>query len=169
VTSTVQKQNRVRRPEWRCHMILNIITQHSSRRWCQLGAMAHTCNPRYWGGRNQEDHSSKPAGQIVLETLCQKTNHKKRAGGVAQGVDLEFKPQYHTERVGGCLRRLQQVKELVMWEFRSEACAKALGWSLLACGSRRGMCDRRWWRLSLCRASQATLFGFYAKQKSDRI
>jgi hypothetical protein len=36
-------------------------------------------------------------GQIVCETLSQKTLHKKikRAGGVTQGVSPEFKPQYH--------------------------------------------------------------------------
>jgi hypothetical protein len=33
-------------------------------------------------------------GQIVCQTLSQKTYHKKRAGGVAQGVGPEFKPQY---------------------------------------------------------------------------
>jgi hypothetical protein len=38
---------------------------------------AHTCNPSYSGGRDQEDQGSKPAGQIVLETLSQKTLHKK--------------------------------------------------------------------------------------------
>jgi hypothetical protein len=27
-----------------------------------------------------------------------KTNHQKRAGGVAQGVGPEFKPQYHKEK-----------------------------------------------------------------------
>jgi hypothetical protein len=31
-------------------------------------------------------------GQIVGETLSQKTQHKKRTGGVAQGVGLEFNP-----------------------------------------------------------------------------
>jgi hypothetical protein len=31
--------------------------------------VAHTCNPSYSGGRDQEDHSLKPAGQIVQETL----------------------------------------------------------------------------------------------------
>jgi hypothetical protein len=37
-------------------------------------------------------------GQIVCETLSQKKqNHKKRAGGVAQGVGPEFKPQYHNK------------------------------------------------------------------------
>jgi hypothetical protein len=34
-------------------------------------------------------------GQSVLKTLSQKNpSQKKRAGGVAQGVDPEFKPQY---------------------------------------------------------------------------
>jgi hypothetical protein len=33
-------------------------------------------------------------GQIVHETLSQKTCHKNRAGRVAQGEGLEFKPQY---------------------------------------------------------------------------
>jgi hypothetical protein len=33
-------------------------------------------------------------GQIVRETLSQKTHHKKRAGGVAQSEGPEFKPQY---------------------------------------------------------------------------
>jgi hypothetical protein len=32
-------------------------------------------------------------GQRVCETLSQKTLHKSRTGGVAQGVGPEFKPQ----------------------------------------------------------------------------
>jgi hypothetical protein len=32
--------------------------------------------------------------QIVLETLPQKNPSQQRAGGVAQGVDTAFKPQY---------------------------------------------------------------------------
>jgi hypothetical protein len=32
--------------------------------------------------------------QIVSKILSQKTPSQKRAGGVAQGVDPEFKPQY---------------------------------------------------------------------------
>jgi hypothetical protein len=27
--------------------------------------VAHTCNPRYSGGRDQEDHSSKPVHKIL--------------------------------------------------------------------------------------------------------
>jgi hypothetical protein len=38
--------------------------------------VAHACNPSYWGGRDQEDSSSKPARQIVRETLSQKTLYK---------------------------------------------------------------------------------------------
>jgi hypothetical protein len=33
-------------------------------------------------------------GQIVQETLSYKNTSQKRAGGVAQGVGPEFKPQY---------------------------------------------------------------------------
>jgi hypothetical protein len=33
-------------------------------------------------------------GQIVLETLSRKNQSQKRAGGVAEGVGPEFKPQY---------------------------------------------------------------------------
>jgi hypothetical protein len=36
--------------------------------------------------------------QIVLETLSQKTPSLKRAGGVAQGVGPEFKPQYRKNK-----------------------------------------------------------------------
>jgi hypothetical protein len=32
--------------------------------------------------------------QIVRETLSRKNPSQKRAGGVAQGIDPEFKPQY---------------------------------------------------------------------------
>jgi hypothetical protein len=34
--------------------------------------MAHACNPSYAAGRDQEDCSSKSAGEIVRETLSQK-------------------------------------------------------------------------------------------------
>jgi hypothetical protein len=40
------------------------------------------------GSKDQEDRSSKPA-QANSETVFQ-----KRAGGVAQGIGAEFKPQY---------------------------------------------------------------------------
>jgi hypothetical protein len=34
-------------------------------------------------------------GQIVYETYLENTHHKKRAGGVAQGIGPNFKLQYH--------------------------------------------------------------------------
>jgi hypothetical protein len=37
-------------------------------------------------------------GQMVLETLSRKKPSHKRAGGVAQGVGPEFKPQYHKKK-----------------------------------------------------------------------
>jgi hypothetical protein len=38
-------------------------------------------------------------GQTVQQTLSQKyPSHKKRAGGVTQGVGPEFKPQYCTKK-----------------------------------------------------------------------
>jgi hypothetical protein len=56
-------------------------------------SVAHACNPSYSGGRDQEDHSSKPANSLQDPTLT-KPITKKRAGRVAQGIDPEFKHQY---------------------------------------------------------------------------
>jgi hypothetical protein len=53
--------------------------------------VAHVYNPSYSGSRDQEDHSSKPA----WVNSSRDPISKKRAGGVAHGVGLEFKPQYH--------------------------------------------------------------------------
>jgi hypothetical protein len=55
--------------------------------------VAHACNPSCSGGRDQEDHRSKPE-QIVCKTLSRKNPSQKTVGGVAQGVGPEFKPQY---------------------------------------------------------------------------
>jgi hypothetical protein len=55
----------------RQHMLLFCPLLKSTISW------VHTCNPSYSGGRDQEDGSSKPDGQIVLETLSQKTHHEK--------------------------------------------------------------------------------------------
>jgi hypothetical protein len=58
--------------------------------------VAHACNPCYSGGRDQEDCSLKPAQGNSSRDFISKipTTKKKRAGGVAQGVGPEFKPQY---------------------------------------------------------------------------
>jgi hypothetical protein len=60
--------------------------------------VAYACNPSYSGGRDQEDHGSKPAWQIVYKTLSRKYPSQKRAGGVAQSVGPEFKTQYHKKK-----------------------------------------------------------------------
>jgi hypothetical protein len=46
-------------------------------------------------------------GQIVQETPSQKKTITKKAGGVAQGIGLEFKLQYHKKkkRHGECRER----------------------------------------------------------------
>jgi hypothetical protein len=57
--------------------------------------VAHVRNPSYSGGRDQEDLSSKPASaNSSRDPILKKKNHKKRSGGVAQGVGPEFEPQY---------------------------------------------------------------------------
>jgi hypothetical protein len=86
--------------------------------------VAHACNPRNSGGRDQEDHGSKPAwanssqGPISKKKKKTKNPTQKRVGGVAQvvktlplpppktagGVGLaedaepEFKSQHHTHK-----------------------------------------------------------------------
>jgi hypothetical protein len=50
--------------------------------------VVHTCNPSCSGGRNQENHSSKPARANNLRDLISKNPiRKKRAGGMVQVVD----------------------------------------------------------------------------------
>jgi hypothetical protein len=46
--------------------------------------VAHACDPCYSGGRDEEHFSSKPA----------QAKKKKRADGVGQSVEPEFKPKY---------------------------------------------------------------------------
>jgi hypothetical protein len=54
--------------------------------------VAHTCNPSYSGGRDQEDRSSKPAQANSSRDPILKKTSQNRVGGVAQGVGSEFKP-----------------------------------------------------------------------------
>jgi hypothetical protein len=55
--------------------------------------VAHACNPSTQEIEIRKTAVQSQPGQIVRETLSQKTQHK-RAGGVAQGVGPEFKPLY---------------------------------------------------------------------------
>jgi hypothetical protein len=49
--------------------------------------VAHTCNPSYSGGRDQEDHDSKPAQANSSQDPISKNPSQKRADGVAQIVE----------------------------------------------------------------------------------
>jgi hypothetical protein len=64
--------------------------------------VTHACNPSYSGGRDQEDCGLKPAWANSLhEPISKKPTtkkKKKRAGGVAEGVSPEFKPQYFKKK-----------------------------------------------------------------------
>jgi hypothetical protein len=61
---------------------------------CCHVSVAHACNPSYSGGRDQEDHSSKPAQANSLQDPISKLPITKRTGGVTQGLGPKFKPQY---------------------------------------------------------------------------
>jgi hypothetical protein len=57
--------------------------------------VAHTCNPTYSGSRDQEDVGLKSArANSSQDPISKNPSQKKRAGGVAQDVGPEFKPQY---------------------------------------------------------------------------
>jgi hypothetical protein len=57
--------------------------------------VAHSCNPSYSGGRDQEDRGSKPVQANSSQDPISKTPSQNRSGGVPQGEDPEFKAQYH--------------------------------------------------------------------------
>jgi hypothetical protein len=64
--------------------------------------VAHTCNPSYSEGRDQEDRGSKPAQANSSTRSCIIKPLKNSFGGVAQGEGPQFKPQYHKkiQRIG---------------------------------------------------------------------
>jgi hypothetical protein len=51
--------------------------------------VAHTCNPSY------SEQIFRRIERKKFQTLSRKNPSQKRAGGVAQGVGSEFKPQHH--------------------------------------------------------------------------
>jgi hypothetical protein len=51
------------------------------------------------GSRNQEDRGLKPAwANSSRDPVLKKNPSQKRAGGVAQSIGPEFKPQYHKKK-----------------------------------------------------------------------
>jgi hypothetical protein len=77
-----------------------MITEATEQEFSQFSQVpvADTCNPNNSGGRDQEDCSSKPAwANSSMRPYQKKKPFKKKgsgAGGVAQSVLPEFKPQY---------------------------------------------------------------------------
>jgi hypothetical protein len=61
--------------------------------------VAHTYNPSYLRGRDEEDHGLMSPGQIVPWDSKSKKPLQKRAGGVARGEGPEVKPQYHQKKI----------------------------------------------------------------------
>jgi hypothetical protein len=60
--------------------------------------MPHVYNPSYTAGRDQEDCGLKPARANSSVRPYLKKPFTKRAGGVAQGIGPEFKPQYRKKK-----------------------------------------------------------------------
>jgi hypothetical protein len=56
-----------------------------------MGTGGSHLNPNYSGGRDQKDYGLK--ANSSWDPILKNTHHKN-TGGVAQGEDLEFKPQY---------------------------------------------------------------------------
>jgi cell division septation protein DedD len=57
--------------------------------------VAHACNPSYQETEIRRIKIQSQPRQIVCKTpISKKPFTKKRAGGVAQGIGPEFKPQY---------------------------------------------------------------------------
>jgi hypothetical protein len=57
--------------------------------------VAHAYDPSYSRNRDQEDQDLKPAQENSLrDPISKKKKSQKRAGGMAQGVDPEFKHQH---------------------------------------------------------------------------
>jgi hypothetical protein len=54
--------------------------------------LACACNPRYSGGRDEEDCGSKLFCSNSSQKPILKKPNTKRTGGVAHGVSPEFKP-----------------------------------------------------------------------------
>jgi hypothetical protein len=60
--------------------------------------VAHTCNPSYSGGRDQEDLSSKPAWANNPRDPILKKPITKKDCVMAQSVGPKFKPQYRKKK-----------------------------------------------------------------------
>jgi hypothetical protein len=69
------------------------------------------CNPSYSGDKGSGGLQFENSPGIQFETLSPSWRKKKRAGGVAQGIDPEFKPQFHQKKARE-MRNLKEKKKL---------------------------------------------------------
>jgi hypothetical protein len=89
---------------------ISVYTHTHTCNYIEIKSQPVACGSCYSGGRDQEDHCSKPEGANSQQDSISKKliTHKKRAGGVAQGVGPEFKPrtakkEKRKEDLKGCL------------------------------------------------------------------
>jgi hypothetical protein len=61
--------------------------------------VAHTYNPSYPRGRDQEDLGSNPTGANNSRDPILKKPYTKKSGKVTQSVDPEFKLQYYEKKM----------------------------------------------------------------------
>jgi hypothetical protein len=61
--------------------------------------VAHSYNPSYSGGRDQEDCGLKLAQANSLRDPISKIPNTKRDAGLGQDVGPEFKPWYHKKNL----------------------------------------------------------------------
>jgi hypothetical protein len=92
--------------------------------------VAHACNPSYSGGRDQEDHGLKAAWANSLRDPISKKPITKKAGGVAQGVSPEFKPQYCQKK-----RKEKKIKTHSLTSFFTfpKCCTLVIKFEILGC------------------------------------
>jgi hypothetical protein len=77
--------------------------------------VAHACHPSYSGGRDQGDHSSKPAlGKQFAIPYLEKTHHTKRARGVLKVQALSSSPSTAKKKKSYVSVRLWSVGVLKM-------------------------------------------------------
>jgi hypothetical protein len=70
--------------------------------------VAHTCNPSYLGGRNQEDHFWKPAwANSPRDPILKNPTTKNWAGRVNQGKTLSSRPRTAKKKID-----LDQIKSI---------------------------------------------------------
>jgi hypothetical protein len=108
--------------------------------------VTNTFDPSYSGGRDQEDTSSKPVQANILETLSQKTRHKK--GLVEWLKQSELLPNKHdTLNSNSSAAKKKKKKKKVTSEVQAKENSRKLGLLESKVGEFRKTCKK--WPLNL--------------------